>query len=205
MYINFVITSLEKTKLDLGFALGAYGSNANKIFLTQKNFVKNMLEKVTISEKTTNIGFITYGNSANVNYRFGQLDSKDSVLEILNNNIRNPNSGINVTAALLAARTELYKEASGSQRYGTRRDALKTFVVFIHDQISSDIYQKVRLLKDAGVNLIIVAIGNNVNKYDVNLLGKDGSQVIFLDGYDIVPEDINKAVNYLYTGIYLST
>ena len=80
--------------------------------------------------------------------------------------VRNPANGANIGAALQLARTSLF-----SQENGARDKVQKTLVIFASEKFggnNAEIHTELQALKAAGIRIVIVGIGGNVDKKQAN-------------------------------------
>lgn len=196
----FTLFLVGDAELDLGFIMGSYGSNAAGVFNLEKDFASQYIQTLPYCKDKINIGFITYGKSANVEHKFGEITTIASALQTLEFNIRNPNNGNNVTIALQTARKKLFKEATNSNTYGTRRNALKSLVVFIDQPLLDDVTKEVSLLQDAGVQVIFVALKDKIDKEMlIKKIGREVSVLFIKDG-KVSTDDVKEAVDKISSG-----
>ena len=160
----FLLVGKQKP-LDLGFILGAAGSNAAAIFKTELDFAKSLISSYIISPSQTQVGAITYGAGANLAFSLNAHSSKSAVSSALGG-VRNPGNGANIGAALQLARTSLF-----SQENGARDKVQKTLVIFANEKFggnNAEIQTELQALRAAGIRIVIVGIGGNVDKKQVN-------------------------------------
>ena len=145
--------------------MGASGTNSVANFNAQTKFVKALLDRYKISNDNTVPGIIVYGENANVIIRFGQILDRDRVKRAVDI-LRNPGGGNNFGSALDTAQDILLKEANGA-----RRNVAKTLLLFTDKKNSGNVtllYDVLKKLRDAGVKIVVVGIGNEINDLELD-------------------------------------
>ena len=157
-------------KLDLGFIIGASGPKAEKIFSAQQQFIRDMMSSYTISSDATLAGVVLNGISPSLPIKIGSAVTVDFFTRLLFG-LDNPRgfssgSGVsgNLNEALQLARTSLF-----SVENGARRAVPKSLVVFVDDKKLPEtsiraLGTEARALQDAGIKIVVVGIGANVNR-----------------------------------------
>ena len=163
------------------------------MFSAEIGFIKWLLSSYSISSLTTQVGTILYGQNARIGFELNKYGSKSSLRTAMDG-LRNPSDGNNIVEALQLARTTLF-----SQENGARYDTHKSLVIFLNERrIGNDkeLDAELQLLKSAGIRIVVVAIGDKVDKKLATRIASPNS-VIFAPGL----EEIN---HYLYT-VYIAT
>lgn len=156
--------------------LGANGKDASAIFAAEKDLVKKILDKYIISKSTTLLGAIVYDSDARLAIKFGDAvsvgESKDAI-----DRLQRSSSGNSLGKALQVARDRLF-----SEEYGARRNVAKTLVVFVdsksNDMSVESLGRVAKDMIDAGVKIVVVAIGSEVDKMQVAAI-TSGSTTLF--------------------------
>lgn len=151
--------------VDLGFIFGAAGYNADQKFESAKELAKRMVNDLYVSPNAALIGGIIYDDGARMLWRLG--DTKDSSSTIYNiERIVLSRRGNNLRKAFEVARDELFALSNGA-----RRNVPKTLVVFI-DKTPRDpgLSAVAKELKTAGVKIVVVALGSEVDPTDIKEL-----------------------------------
>ena len=179
--------------------MGSFGNDAQQVFQIQKASVKQFIKNLQL--ENTRAGFLTYGKSASVQYEFGELPSLSNAVTMLERNVGNPNDGHNVAEALKVARTNLFKLQMNKDAFGVRKDASKLLILFITKAISTaDSAVEIAKLKQEDVKLVIVAIGNNVDRDELKIVAGEGVQLIFLDDKELMKKDVDVISKQSITG-----
>ena len=163
MFTKDLLFLAKPVKLDLGFMLGANGKNADDIFALEKDISKKIVEKLGISSIGTLVAAISYDNNAKVEWRFGDvIDARSTVDKI--DRLRRYRNGNNVLKALEIARDDLF-----SIKNGARRGIPKTLIIFIDKTEVGDqrLKDTAKQLKGKGVNVMLIAMGPEVDRKDV--------------------------------------
>ena len=158
------------------------------MFNAQIKSAKAMLDSYDISNTATLAGAITYGKAATLALPLGESRDRDSVKRKFDS-LANPGSGNNMGAALQMARSSLF-----SQDNGAREGVPRSLVVFVSEKFSgnpAELGSEARALKEAGVKIIAVGLGSEINKDDVASLASDNDAVFF-------PPSLEEMDFYLY-------
>lgn len=170
--VLFLIAA-KPVKVDLGVVFGANGKDATTTFAFEKALVKRMLEKYSISNSAALLGAIVYDSDARIAIRFGDaMTLKDAKQAI--DRLQRDRPGNSLGKALQVARDKLF-----SEQYGARRSVPKTLVVFVDKKFDDMPAEKVgRIVKDmvdAGIKIVVVALGSEVDKKQVSAIATDAS------------------------------
>ena len=207
--IEFIVISLcllaPRTRLDLGFIIGASGPQAEQIFAEQQQFIGDMLKSYTISNDATLAGIILNGITSSLPVKIGSAVTMDSFTRLLSG-LENPRqfSGIgangNLNDALQLARTSLF-----SVENGARRTVPKSLVVFrdnnqqLPDDSIGALGTEARALQDAGVKIIVIGIGASAKPVTLHNIF---DAWFFPDDLPHMDDFVHPVVTYSLPGIY---
>ncbi len=170
--------------MDLGFVFGASGANSNEVFQAEVAFADSLLASYSISPTQARIGAMTYGKDARISFPFSQYQSQSAVRNALRA-LKAPARGSDVVPALRLARTSLFSQDTKSRGSKVQR----TLVIFTDQAFTGDpslLRSEADALKEAGVRIVVVAVGSDLNQNVVKEIASQGS-VFFppnLDGLD---------------------
>lgn len=158
--ITFISAPVDK--LDLGFIIGASGSQSEEIFAAQQRLVQDILNSYTLSIRATLAGVILNGLQPTVPINIGAAVTRDYFNSLISR-LDNPRFGTNLNAALQLARTTLFSEDNGA-----RPDVPKSLVIFVNKKVAkadvSSLGSEARALQSRGVKIILVGVGGNVGR-----------------------------------------
>ena len=158
----FILISAPTEQLDLGFIMGATGSNGDEIFAAQQRLVQDILTSYTLSSKATLAGVILNGAQPTIPIKFGAAVTRDYFNRLVLG-LDNPPFGSNLNGALQLARTSLFSEENGA-----RANVPKTLVIFVNKKLASadvsSLGTEARALRAAGVKMVLIGVGDDVDK-----------------------------------------
>lgn len=162
MFSSSVIWPLfAEDPMDVVFTFGACGPNADEVFEKEKDMVSGFLETIKVAD--TYYGVVEYGEQkANIRARLGDFRNKERLNEHINK-IPRSGEGRAIDKALEKAR-ELLLESG-------RSDARKALVIFANGKSSArlaELTQEAKTLHDAGVKIIAVGIGDDIDDEELN-------------------------------------
>ena len=181
-------------KLDLGIVFG--GKNTKNEFAVEKDFVQKLLEKKVISTDATNVGLLYYGNWKYFDYKIADYLVKTKLMQLVNPR----NIEATIEDVLENARLIFFKDKTANTEIGSRYGSFKTLVVFINSELSSIAKRELLLMKEEGVHVIIVAIGQVDNLEDMKYLIKRNSDFIHLNDSLLIHQLANDAADNLVLG-----
>ena len=173
--------------------IGASGQNAARLFEAEISFTKSLLSSFPISPLATQVGVVTHGLNGRLEFELNKHNS-ESLLKTALDQLRMPVGGSNLGEALQLARTSLF-----SQENGARLDVQKSLVVFLTEERLAnepELKTELQALKNSGVRIVVVAIGEGVDK---NLAAEIASpSALFF------PPELEDLDQYLYP-VYIAT
>ena len=179
-----------RKKLDVGLILGAAGRNSEKDFAIEQKIAKRIVESFHISPTTTRIGILLYGRDARMMAKLNSYSNRKSMVEYLDR-LRNPGDGSRIDKALGMASTELFTEGNGD-----RAQVPNTLIVFMNRKAEVNPLQAARYLKDLGVKVIAIGIGDQVDVGELKDISGNEKDVFTAKE----PEDVNKVAASVIAG-----
>ena len=161
--------------MDIAFAFGADGPNAQSTFAAEMLVAKNIVKKHKVSPAATLVSTILYDSDAYVKSKFQDGDDQGKVIAEIDN-IRRIKDGNNVAAALKIAQSQVFTTASGA-----RANIPKVLVLFV-DKMRTRDPESGRIAKELrnnGVKVIVVAVGPEVEKDAVSRLVGDSKDILY--------------------------
>lgn len=147
--------SATQEQLDLGFIVGAQGSNPVNVINAQLDFISDMLQRYEISRKATLIGAIMNQEQPSIAIKLGDALTRDFFVRSLRA-IQNENTGFDLNKALQIARTNLFSTDNGA-----RFDVPKSLVVFVNGKTDGDpsgLAMQAKALQQVGIKIILIGL-----------------------------------------------
>lgn len=138
------------------------------------------------------IGVVTFSDSPNMEIALNQYSDKSSLLSAIQM-VGYLQGSTNTDAALQFVREQMFTASSGM------RDDAKHYVIVLTDGASADtIATKAQadMLKQEGVDIIAVGVGENVNTEELNDMASGSNHVFTVSDFSVlntIREDIKKA------------
>ena len=179
-------------RLDIAFAVGGYGPDADAIFGKQKEFINTFLNsyQYPISYGQIGVAFISYGDSVTVvknlreNFDVQTMKSLVNGIRLVK---REPTLG---TVFSVAAKSVFSQSVSDG-----RRKVLLLFTDFTSSQDWDRVKKAIDLLRLQGVTVIALGAGNKVSI--PNLVGMTTSS------RDAIIAESSKTMMYYFYDVYL--
>ena len=179
-------------KIDIGFVIGASGSDASKDFATAKYLIKELIKRMYVASDAARIGLVRYGLNAQMILRLDtNLDERQALMAI--DRLRLPQPGSDLSRALDMSTDYIFHEW-----YGARRGIPKTTVVFSNTKPDAKSVIASERLKGKGVRVLGIALGSKMDAEamkDISSSGKDA----FMNKRD-VGRLINDVILRLFPG-----
>ena len=183
--------------MDLAFIFGANGKHAEENFEAEQEIAKRIVASHKISSAATQVGAIVYENDARLVFGIGEALDKISIIERIGN-IQKHLHGYNIEKALQLSTSMLTSIGSN-----TRRLAMKALILFLDqfDGLSSRAKGVTKQLKDAGVKIIVIRLGNeDYNKEIVEIPSHIRGFIQATDPAKQLDYVVAKALKLLKTG-----
>ena len=204
IFCSSILKGNSESQLDIAFIVGASDPGASRLFKFELDIVKAFIDRN--SPITTRYGLITYGNQAYTRMSFGDFQDKSTMKKFIDL-IRWSEDGTALDDALQKARN-LFQESSPLH-------SRKLLVVFITSQTGTSIRElenKSRKLRENGVNILVIPIGNNANNREISgittrrqnvirVTPKGGTRTVVIRTEEIIATDPCSAVDCDYYGI----
>ena len=156
--------------------LGASDPDASRKFNFQKNFINTILEVLNISRDSILTGVISYGLTPSIEWRLGdrvdRVATKGSI-----NKLQNPGYSTEIDKALTLANDTLLKTSQGA-----RLNTPKSVLMFLDKKSVGDqkkIADMAKYFKDEKIKLVIVGLGNDIDKEMLKPLAFDENSYFF--------------------------
>lgn len=139
------------------------------MFKKEKEMIGLFIDSLKVHD--TQYGLIDYSSEARVQATFGQFSRKEA-LKVHVSSIQRKGDGVGLDKALASAYELLVNKG--------RREARKVLIVFTSGNANVGVYElraSAKLLQDAGVKIVAVAIGDQVDENQLKEISSD-NQVI---------------------------
>ena len=198
----------DESQMDITFIVGASEPGARQLFQFQLNIVKAFIDRET-PIATARYGLITYGSRANIRMSFGDFREKSKMKQVIDL-IQWSENGVALDDALQRAQN-IFKESSPLH-------SRKLLVVFITSRTGtsvSELESKSKKLRENGVNILVLPIGNNADDREISGISTrrenvirvtpaGGTQPVVDKTEEIIATDPCSAVDCDYYGICIS-
>lgn len=176
-----MVLEAAQDALDIAFAFGASGPDADAVFKKEKEMINLFVESLKVHD--TCYGVIDYSSEARIQATFGQFSRKEELkAHVLS--IERKGEGVGLDKALAKSYELLIDQG--------RRGARKVLIVFTSGKANVGVYELracAKVLQDCGVKIVAVAIGNQVDEHQLKEISSD-EQVVYShmsgDGTSIV-------------------
>ena len=183
-------------KMDIAFAISATAFQSDANFEKMTDTVKEMIDRFGVHGRV-HYSLLTFGNPPTVHIQFSDKLDNSTALNMLIEGVPKPSNGAALDKALNEAKM-LFDPAAGG-----REDAKKILVVMMDkesDSSTEDAMKASKDLKDAGIRIIAVALGDEKNKREVERIAPIKDDAIKPNDTD-KPRDIaNKIINNILDG-----
>ena len=149
---------------DIAFILDTSGSVGYQNYESAKDFVSTIIEDINVGQDRTRVALITYSDTANLIFNLSRYDSRREIMPAIAE-LRYAEGKTNTAAALSLATSQVF----GNSMYN--RPQMKDIIVLLTDGGSNDVEQTVLKATEAklqGITIIVVAVGDWVNRFEVN-------------------------------------
>lgn len=179
-------------KIDVGFVLD-YSASVKNEFEKVKYFVKYVASKLEISKDGTHVGLITYSSNAYLNSKLSDSFNTDDFHRAVD---AAPFLGLTTRTdrALTLAKDELFSAENGARSRAHRIVILLT--VSTTDQGSENPGLIADHLRQLGIHVLAIAIGDKINDNEVEQVAGKVSNIYKIDSFgSLIDIDlINKVV-----------
>ena len=178
-------------RLDIAFAVGAYGPDSDAIFRKQKEFILTFLKSYRhpISNGNIRVAIIRYDRRATIVKYLRETYDIESI-ENLVNGLRLVQRGSAIDTAFSVASKDVFSRSVNDGR----KKVLLLFTDFTESQKWNSLRKAIQLLRTQGVSVIAMGTGNKVNIPNLVTMTSSGKNAIIAES--------SKAMMYYYYDIY---
>ena len=176
-----ISTDCSVSGLDIYFVMDESGSVGSSNYQLMKQFVYNTVNEFDIGADETQVGVISFSSYAQVQFYLNTYHDKSALLTAINNL---PYSGgsTDTAAALNLLEQSGFTSANGGRPL---TQAIPRVAVVITDGRSGgDTAAAAQSAHDAGITILAVGIGSNVDNDELTAIASDPSYVSTITGFD---------------------
>lgn len=180
------------SKADIVFVLDASSSEGAVNFHKQLDFVSRVANDFHIGPGNVQIGVVTFSDSPIMEMGLNQYADKSSLLSAIQQ-ISYLQGVTNTDAALQFVREQMFTSSQGA------RDDAKDYVILLTDGASANpsaTLAQANMLKQYGIDIITIGIGESVNLQEVTDVASDANHVFTVSDFSLlqtIRESIKKA------------
>ena len=159
------------------------GSVGSSNYQLMKQFVYNTVNEFDIGADETQVGVISFSSSAQVQFYLNTYHDKSALLTAINN-LPYSGGGTDTAAGLNLLRQSGFTSANGGRPL---TQAIPRVAVVITDGQSNDgtaTAAAAQSAHDAGITILAVGIGSNVDNDELTAIASDPSYVSTITGFD---------------------
>lgn len=184
---NYNIFSECSSAADIAIIIDASSSVGESNFRTITDFVKNL-----ISSYDTNVQFalVKFSNSATVQFNFDSNLSRDQMLQSVDS-IFYDRSGSNIAQGLQTTREQVFTRDRG--------DVPNVAILIVASSANIrafDVENEGNVLKNEGVKLVAIGIGNDVNFGQLERVVSISNQAVRLSRFSDLSASLGQVVGY---------
>lgn len=183
----FILSPSEcNSNADIAFVLDSSGSVRRNNFDKMKTFVKDMVDNLNVATNQSNVGLITFNDTATTWFKLGSHEDRDSIKEAIDL-VKYESGTTNTAAALRMLRTSFYTRSNGDVSW------LRNIAVIFTDGGSNDFKETIkeaRLAREAGITLITVGVTDWVKKNELKEIASDPDEnnVFYAEDFDAISQ-----------------
>ena len=177
---------------DIVFVLDASSSEGAVNFHKQLDFVSRVANDFLIGPAKVQIGVVTFAETPNIEIKLNQYSDKAALLTAIQM-IAYTQGTTHTDLALKLTREQMFTRDAGD------RDDAKDYVIILTDGVSADsnfTQTEAAMLKQLGIEIIAIGIGEGVNNQEVTGMASDGNHAFTVSDFSVLPtirEEIKKA------------
>ncbi|KAK3088724.1 hypothetical protein FSP39_023046 [Pinctada imbricata] len=144
-------------KTDIVFLLDASGSMSAQSFNRELAFVEDVIQRLPIGSRAVQVGFLAFSTNVYNTIYLNQYGDRKSLIAAIKQ-VRYSGGQTYTSKVLSVANTMVFTAVHGD------RDDANNIIILLTDGISStprDTSHEVQLLRSRGIEMMVVAIGNN--------------------------------------------
>ena len=183
-FFSFAVCQNDLRGLDLVFVIDSSGSIGSTNFQLMRDFVKNVVMQFVIGPDRTQVGMITFNNTATVQFQLSAHNTKTSLLQAINN-IPYPGDGSNLPAALNTLIAQ-FNTAFGAR---PRMNGIPRIAVVVTDGESGNLQATIAAANQVHANNIltyVVGVGDDIDINELRAIATDSQHISRLSAFNEV-------------------
>ena len=152
----------EDQEIDLAFLLDSSGKIGDDEFMRVQDWMKNVINSFDVSDYTTHVAVSQFTSSIRDQHAFDGLQTKEELFLTIDSMEFAKGSSF-MGNALIHTAESIFSETTGS-----RRDVPKVLIVMTDGESMDDITKGSNMLKEMGVYIFAIGIGNYVDLQELN-------------------------------------
>ena len=149
-----------------------------------KEFVKDITDNINVGVNQSNVGLITFSNTATTWFSLGAYEDRSSIKDAIDR-VQHDSGTTNTAAALRMLRTSFFTQENGDISW------LENIAVVLTDGGSDDFdetIEEARLARQAGIVVIAVGVAGWVDTNELNEIASDPDErnVLFAEDFDSI-------------------
>ena len=173
--------------MDLGFLIDTSVTSKTDL-LSQKKYIKRIVEGFAISESGARAGLVLFADRATLNIKLSDHYSVASFIKAVNRiPLKNSLNPVRFGGALNVAYTQLFNEKNGG-----RRNVPQLIIVLSagkQDASGLSLSKQVSAIHEAGIKVIVLGIGSAVNRDQIATIGKVPENIFFAKDFKELTSD----------------
>ena len=157
--------------IDIAFILDSSGSIMKDEFSEARNFVKAIMETLTVSRESSHVGVMIYSNEARIMARFNEIQSNKELEDELDN-LPHLRGKTRIDLALRLANAQLFTGSGGMRR----STSVAKVAMVITDGRQSPAADAIRLdeavapLLVKGVKVLAIGVGDKIDREELEMM-----------------------------------
>lgn len=185
----------DPTPLDVGFIIGADGSDAVKDFDLQKDITKQLLDRLDVASDKSRVGLILYGSDVRVPLRLDSDSNRNSAKKVMDD-LRMPRPGFALARAIAISERYLFAEG-----YGTRKGVPKVAIIFVNRDVDAASKLAASKLIAKGIKVVAVAVGKMGNIESLKDIASSGKDAVKIASADDIQMGTEKTLSSVLPGM----
>lgn len=166
-------------KIDLAVILDSSASVGNETYERTKDFTKDLIKRFTFGENKSRFSIMSYAFYSYIPVHFKDFNKFQSFEKSVNS-LAWEGSTTFTDRALQSARFDMFSPKYGSRPY--QKDVKRVAIIFTDGQSTTGLNETtffVKPLKETGIEVFVVALGNRVSKKEVSLTASNPKGVFY--------------------------
>ncbi|CAH1783538.1 unnamed protein product [Owenia fusiformis] len=185
-------------KADIVLAVDSSGSITEDQFKQMLQFIELLIEQLDIGDDLNKVGMITFNDMASIEFNLNDYDTKNTLIAAVQQ-IQYSNGATHTWHALNTVRTTMFTSENGD------RADFPNIVVVLTDGVSTVQKEKTvpeaLLLRQDGVSIVTVAIGNGADDTELLQMASDTSLLFEAQSFEDLPAIVTSLSNAICNNV----